>query len=172
MKLAEQIREEIYKQCLENTKSFFARKEYVIEQIKGGAREVYFTLSKWHDGIKPASRDLLDKIGVPSEYVISKGHCLEGHGIFYRNGKHYIEVSLYENKIICPQKLDAMEYCVEDEDGFWRVDYVYNREELLDLGAYFEKEGFRVFVNLCSDLHARYPYKMDAFNIDSLIVTL
>lgn len=170
--LADELRTEIYQQCLQNTKSFSDRRDYVVKQIKGGEREVFFSLSSWSDKQKPVSRVLLDKIGIQKEYELkTTGNGMEGHGIYYRNGKHYMSVVLREKEY--PHTIiDEKEYCVEDEEGFWRVDYLYNREELLDVGSYFEKEGFRVSINLCSDHYARYPYKLDFFNICELIVSL
>lgn len=111
---------------------------------------------------------MLDAIGVPKDYVLNESKNFDGRGIYYRSGKHYIEAVLREKSKV----LDKKEYCVEDEEGFWKVDYLYNREELLDVGSYFEKEGFRVSINLCSDHYGRYPYKMDFFNICDLIVSL
>lgn len=170
--LADQLRSEIREQQKENTKSFEARREYVINAIRGGEREVFISLSKsFSDVITTPSRALLDSIGVPQGWKVNTSKNIDGKGIYYRNGKHYMEAckraDSYPHVVV-----DSKEYCVEDADGFWRVDYAYNREELLDLGDYFEREGFQVSVNLCSDSHARYPYKWSAYNIDSLIVSL
>lgn len=168
--LADQLRDEIMQQCKESTRSFSDRRDYVINEIRGGKREVFFDLAKSHDkDAYTPTRSMLDSIGVPAGYRCA--YSQNGRGIFYRNGKHYTLVEkrrdTYPHTVI-----DTKEYCVEDEDGWWQVDKLYNEEELTDLGNYFSSEGFEVSINLCSDYHARYPYKAKFFNICSLVVSL
>ena len=168
--LADELRSEIMQQCKESTRSFLARREYVIREIRGGKREVFFSLAKSYDkSAKGPSRAMLDALGVPSDYRLAYSN--NGRGITYRNGKHYTKVEKrtdsYPHTVI-----DTKEYCVEDEEGWWQAEYLYNENELLDLGRYFEREGFNVSINRCSDYHARYPYTMKFFNISALIVSL
>ena len=169
-KLADELRSEIMQQCKENTRSFLARREYVINEVRNGKREVFFHLAKSFDeGAKTPSRAMLDALGVPSGYRIA--YTSNGRGVIYRNGKHYTTVEkradTYPHTVI-----DTKEYCVEETEGFWEADYLYNEEELLDLGRYFEGEGFRVSINRHSDYHGRWPYTMKFFNICDLIVSL
>lgn len=167
--LAEQLRAEIMQQCKESTRSFSDRRELVIREIRGGKREVEFTLrhhySNYDEGRK-AAREIEKSVAHDDGYWLSGDGCVDSIGITYRNGKHYAQFrkGSYGNQ--------DYQYIDVDDTSFWKSDYLYSREELLDLGAYFESEGFRVYVNLCSDYQARYPYTYNAFNIAALIVSL
>lgn len=171
--LAEQLRKEILLMAGMNRRSFLERRAYVANKIRGGEREVFFSLAKGYGNfLKRPTRKMLDNIGVEKDYRVKTWEeGLDGEGIFYRNGRHYIKV-VKQTESFPHKTIDEKEYCVEDEDGFWMIDHVYNRSELLDLGAYLENEGFNVYVNRCSDRYSRYPYKTYFFNIDCLIVSL
>ena len=170
--LADELRSEIMQQCKENTRGFLARREYVIREIRGGKREVFFPLvENMHYKNKTdlkISRKVLDELGAPSDYRTA--YTKSDTGIIYRNGKHYAVVDKrtdsYPHKVI-----DSKEYCVEDMDC-WNAEYLYSREELLDVGRYFTNEGFHVFINRCSDHDDRWPYTTNFYNISDLIVSI
>lgn len=169
--LADELRSEIMQQCKESTRSFLARREYVINEIRGGKREVFFSLAEnvyYKSRENKVSRSVLETLDVPEGYRVA--HTKSDTGIIYRNGKHYTVVEkradTYPHVVI-----DTKEYCVEDMDC-WLVDYLYSREELLDVGRYFESEGFHVSINRKSDYDSRWPYKTNFFNIAELIVSL
>jgi len=169
--LADELRSEIMQQCKENTKSFLTRREHVINEIRSGKREVFFTLRRHYcnyEDERKAEREVEKNVAHPEGYRLSSSGCVDNVGITYRNGKHYAQFIKGNNWY---DKSDC-QYVDVDDTPYWRKDYLYNREELLDLGGYFEREGFRVFVSLCSDYDARYPYTYNAFNIADLIVTL
>jgi hypothetical protein len=170
--LADELRSEIMQQCKENTKSFLTRREHVINEIRSGKREVFFTLRhhyrNYEDGRK-AAREVEKNVAHPEGYRLSSSGCVDNVGITYRNGKHFAQ---FFKKGGNRSVESDWQYVDVDDTQFWRKEYLYNREELLDLGGYFEREGFRVFVSLCSDYDARYPYTYNAFNIADLIVTL
>lgn len=170
--LADELRSEIMQQCNENTKSFLTRREHVINEIRSGKREVFFTLRhhycNYEDGRK-AAREIEEGVPHNDGYRLSSAGCADCVGITYRNGKHYAQ--FFKKGGNHTVKSDY-QYVDVDDTQFWRKEYLYNREELLDLGGYFEREGFRVFVSLCSDHDARWPYTYNAFNIAELIVTL
>lgn len=170
--LADELRSEIMQQCKENTKSFLTRREHVINEIRSGKREVFFTLRhhyrNYEDGRK-AAREIEEGVLHNDGYRLSSAGCADCVGITYRNGKHYAQ---FLKKGGSHSVESDWQYVDVDDTQFWRKDYLYNREELLDLGGYFEREGFRVFVSLCSDHDARWPYTYNAFNIADLIVTL
>ena len=169
--LADELRSEIMQQCKENTKSFLTRREHVINEIRSGKREVFFTLRHHYcnyEDQRKAAREVEKNVAHPEGYRLSSAGCVDNVGITYRNGKHYaqfIKGNNWHDKSDC-------QYIDVDDTPYWRKDYLYNREELLDLGRYFESEGFHVHVNLCSDYDARWPYTYNAFNISSLIVSL
>lgn len=169
--LAEQLKKEIRDLCDNSTRSFLERKQYVIDRIKGGEREVYFILAKSYDRtICAPTKEKLLSIGMPEGWRLDTT-CKADDGIYYRNGKHYLLV--VKRDYIYPHSvIDKKEICVEDVDGLWKCNYIYNREELLDLGDYFERNGFTVSINRCSDHDSRFHYKRNFFNIDSLIISL
>lgn len=170
--LADTLRAEIMQQCKENNRSFSDRREYVINEIRSGKREVFFTLShhygSYEDG-RAAAREVEKNVAHPEGYRLSSAGCVDNVGITYRNGKHFAQ---FFKKGGNHTVESDYQYVNVDDTQFWRKEYLYNREELLDLGRYFESEGFHVHVNLCSDYDARWPYTYNAFNISSLIVSL
>lgn len=169
--LAEQLRNEIKDLCDNSTRSFLDRKQYVINTIRGGKREVHFILAKSYDRtICAPTKEKLLSLGMPEGWRLDTTYKTND-GVYYRNGKHYLLVvkraDTYPNSVI-----DQKEICIEDVDGIWKCNYLYSHEELLDLGDYFERNGFEVSINRCSDHYSRYYYKTDFFNIDNLIISL
>ena len=171
--LADELRSEIMQQCKDNTRSFLARREYVIREIRGGKREVFFPLVEnmhyEHKRDMRVGKAKREELGVPDGYRTA--YTKNDTGVIYRNGKHYLVVEKradsYPHKVI-----DTKEFCVEEETGCWNAEYLYSREELLDVGRYFESKGFHVTINRRSGYDDRWPYTTNFYNISDLIVSL
>ena len=167
---SETLLSEIRKATLENHKGFQNRREYIREKIlQDGERVVEFML------VTPSSDDFFqierkelgnflrcNEIKTPSNNIISSK-------TIYINGRHFAQV-VFKVRDTYEERLEERLYDIEDT-GLWKAEYLYGREELLDLGNYLKENGFNVYINLKSG-QKQLPYTSDNFNIDCLCASI
>ena len=169
---SETLLSEIRKATLENHKGFQNRREYIREKIlQDGERVVEFLL------VTPSSDDFFQtskkELGnfLRSKGIKTPSNNIVSNKTIYINGRHFVKVVFkVQDTDRYEERLEERRYDIEDTD-LWKAEYLYGREELLDLGNYLEENGFNVYINLKSG-QKQLPYTSDHFNIDCLCASI
>lgn len=167
---SETLLSEIRKATLENHKGFQNRREYIREKIlQDGERVVEFLLvTPSSDNFFQISKKQLENF-LRNKGIKTPSNNIASNKTIYINGKHFVKV-VFKVQDTSDRYYEERLYDIEDTD-LWKAEYLYGREELLDLGNYLKENGFNVYINLKSG-QKQLPYTSDHFNIDCLCASI
>ena len=167
---SEEIKNEIRLATLENHKGFQNRREYIREKIlQDGVRVVEFLLvTPSSDNFFQISKKQLENF-LRNKGIKTPSNNIASNKTIYINGRHFAQV-VFKVRDTYEERLEERLYDIEDT-GLWKAEYLYGREELLDLGNYLKENGFNVYINLKSG-QKQLPYTSDHFNIDCLCASI